>query len=59
MNLHATDYYALFSAHDRAPSLWLHRTVPAVEGGAATVRPSLVVMGFCLLLVVLLALWMG
>jgi len=31
---------------------------PAVEGGAATDRPSLVVMAFCLLLV-LLALWMG
>jgi hypothetical protein len=28
------------SAHDRAASLRLHRTVPAVEGGAATVRPA-------------------
>jgi hypothetical protein len=28
------------SAHDRAASLRLRRTVPAVEGGAATVRPA-------------------
>jgi len=28
------------AAHDRAPSHRLHRTVPAVEGGAATVRPA-------------------
>ena len=54
----AVEAVTLSSAHDRAPSLRLHRTVPAVEGGAATVRPSLVVMAFCLLLV-LLALWMG
>jgi hypothetical protein len=33
-------------------------SVPAVEGGASTLWPSLVVMAFCLLLV-LLALWMG
>ena len=32
---------ALSSGHDRAPSLRLHRTVPAVEGGAAAVRPAL------------------
>jgi len=32
--------------------------VPAVEGGSTADRPSLVVMAFCLLLV-LLALWMG
>src|ERR1700676_437149 len=32
---------ALYSAHDRAPSLRLHRTLPAVEGGPATVRPAL------------------
>ena len=29
----------LSSAHDRAPSLRLHRTVSAVEGGAAAFRP--------------------
>src|SRR6476620_11254495 len=38
---------------DRAPSLRLHRTVPA-KGGSDR-RPALT--GFCLLLVVLLALW--
>lgn len=49
---------ALSSGHDRAPFLRLHRTVPAVGGRPAAFRPSLVVMAFCLLLV-LLALWMG
>ena len=32
---------ALSSGHDRAASLRLHRTVPAVEGGSAAVRPAL------------------
>ena len=30
------------SAHDRAASLRLHRTMPALEGGAATFRPTLI-----------------
>ena len=50
----AVEAVTLSSAHDRAPSLRLHRTVPAVEGGASTLWPSLVVI-----LLVLLALWMG
>ena len=31
---------ALTSGYDRAASLRLRRTMPAVEGGAATVRPA-------------------
>ena len=54
----AVEVIVLSSGHDRAPSLRLHRTVPAVQGGASTLWPSLVVMAFCLLLV-LLAVWMG
>jgi hypothetical protein len=44
---------ALSSGHGL--SLRLHRTVTAVQGGAATFRSSLMVMAFCLLLV----LWVG
>ena len=36
----AVEAVTLSSAHDRAPSLRLHRTVPAVEGGTTTVRPA-------------------
>ena len=37
----------LSSAYDRAASLRLHRSVPAVEGRRPPSRPSLVVMAFC------------
>jgi hypothetical protein len=36
----AVEAGALSTAHDRAASLRVHRTVPAVEGGSTAFRPA-------------------